>query len=252
MERLTTNKDVSEMGMYELAHNACYAKDGKARYRDYDLDIDARELTRKLLKDYTDGDDSFTDNEDFDDWMMDYLQSGIDSMEGLLALFYRNLWAMADLRDRLAEYEDIGLTPEQIREIDRLYAEKCKELAECNKNYLTGLELANIAITMNRLKKYKDLEEKGKLMQLPCAVGDKVWDIEHVIPCCLKVTGFSLGDLNDDSNEEIKILDQVIVHYTNPSGSITGSFEAGEVGKSVFLTYKEAEAAWKKKNQGTV
>ena len=81
MERLTTNKDVSEMGMYELAHNACYAKDGKARYRDYDLDIDARELTRKLLKDYADGDDSFTDYKDFDDWMMDYLQSGIDSME---------------------------------------------------------------------------------------------------------------------------------------------------------------------------
>lgn len=29
---------------------------------------------------------------------------------------------------RLAEYEDTGLTPEQIREIDRLYEEKCKEL----------------------------------------------------------------------------------------------------------------------------
>lgn len=43
MERLTTNKDVSKMGMYELAHNSCYIKDGKARYRDYDLDVDARE-----------------------------------------------------------------------------------------------------------------------------------------------------------------------------------------------------------------
>lgn len=107
MERLTTNKDVSEMGMYELAHNSCYAKDGKARYRDYDLDIDARELTRKLLKDHADGDDSFTDDEDFDEWMMDYLQHGMDSIEGLLALFYRNLWAMADLRERLAEYEDL-------------------------------------------------------------------------------------------------------------------------------------------------
>lgn len=107
MERLTTNKDVSEMGMYELAHNSCYAKDGKARYRDYDLDIDARELTRKLLKDHADGDDSFTDDEDFDDWMMDYLQDGMDSIEGLIALFYRNLWAMADLRERLAKYEDL-------------------------------------------------------------------------------------------------------------------------------------------------
>ena len=107
MERLTTKKDVSEMGMFELAHNSCYAKDGKARYRDYDLDIDARELTKKLLKDHAGDDDSFTDDEDFDDWMIDYLQSGMDSIEGLIALFYRNLWAMADLRERLAEYEDL-------------------------------------------------------------------------------------------------------------------------------------------------
>lgn len=30
--------------------------------------------------------------------------------------------------DRLAEYESLGVTPEQIRQIDDLYAEKCKEL----------------------------------------------------------------------------------------------------------------------------
>lgn len=107
MERLTVNKSVSEMGMIELTYNSCYVKDGKARYRDYDLDIDARELTRKLLKDHADGDDSFTDDEDFDKWMIDYLQDGMDSIEGLIALFYRNLWAMADLREKLKEYEDL-------------------------------------------------------------------------------------------------------------------------------------------------
>ena len=35
--------------------------------------------------------------------------------------------------DRLAEYEKIGLTPEQIHEVDKLYAEKCKEVAALNK-----------------------------------------------------------------------------------------------------------------------
>lgn len=30
----------------------------------------------------------------------------------------------------LKNYEDTGLTPEQIREIDRLYTEKCREVAE--------------------------------------------------------------------------------------------------------------------------
>lgn len=30
----------------------------------------------------------------------------------------------------LKAYEDTGLTPEQIREVDRLYGEKCREVAE--------------------------------------------------------------------------------------------------------------------------
>ena len=106
MERLTTNKNVSEMGMWELAHNCCYIKDSVARYRDFELDIDARELTRKLLIEHAEDDDAFTSDEDFDEWMIDYLQDGMDSLEGLIALFYRNLWAMADLRERLKDYED--------------------------------------------------------------------------------------------------------------------------------------------------
>ena len=35
--------------------------------------------------------------------------------------------------ERLASYEDLGLTPKQIREVDRLYAEKCREVAELKK-----------------------------------------------------------------------------------------------------------------------
>lgn len=138
MKRLTSDKPVAEMGMFELAHNSCYIKDGKARYRDYDLDEDARVLTRVLLKDHAGSDDAFTCDDDFDDWMIDYLQDGMDSTEGLIALFYRNLWAMADLREALKAYEDTGLSPEQIVEMDSLYAEKCREVAElkgrCSEN----------------------------------------------------------------------------------------------------------------------
>ena len=107
MKRLTTNKDISEMGMYELSHNSCYYKDGKARYRDFESDIDARELTRQLLVKFADGDDAFVDDEDFDEEILELLQYGTETIEGLIALFYRNLWAMADLRERLKEYEDL-------------------------------------------------------------------------------------------------------------------------------------------------
>lgn len=54
----------------------------------------------------------------------------------------------------LKAYEDTGLTPEQIREIDRLYAEKCRELAklrqrdtakrpEKSTNFYDGFEVRN-------------------------------------------------------------------------------------------------------------
>ena len=107
MERLTTNKDVSEMGMYELAHNGCYIRDGVARYRDFETDIDARELTRRLLKDFADSDYSFVDDDDFDEEMLELLMCETSTIEGLIALFYRNMWAMADLRERLNEYENL-------------------------------------------------------------------------------------------------------------------------------------------------
>ncbi len=91
MKRLTTDKDVSEMSMIELAYNSCYAKVGKARYRDFEDDFDARELTIKLLEKYADIPNEFTCDEDFDDFMMDSLQYGTDDMLGLIAVFYRNL-----------------------------------------------------------------------------------------------------------------------------------------------------------------
>lgn len=107
MERLTTNKNVSDMGMLELAHNCCYADDKRnARYRDYDLDIDSRQLVRKLLKDFCEVDTSEFTDEEFDNYMCVLLSLKIDSKAGLLALFYRNLWAMADLREKLKFYED--------------------------------------------------------------------------------------------------------------------------------------------------
>lgn len=106
-DRLTTNKKVNEMGMFELAHNSCYIKDGKARYRDYDIDTDARELAIKLLDKYADIPNEFTDDDDFDEFIIECLQYRTDRIEGLIALFYRNLWAMADLYEKLKKYEDL-------------------------------------------------------------------------------------------------------------------------------------------------
>lgn len=133
MERLTSNKQTSDMNMIELAYNSCYADEKcKARYRDYELDIDSRELVKNLVKDMCDEDLSDISDEEFDDYMGEMLSVEVDSQIGLLALFYRNLWAMADLREKLKEYED--------------------------------------------------LEEQGRLIILPCKVGDTVYVDNTILP----------------------------------------------------------------------
>ena len=106
MNRLTVNKPVEEMGMYELAHNSCFAKNGEAYYRDYDREISARDFARELYKAYSVYEPSEDDYE-LDEALMDDLVFGPTELHaGLIALFYRNLWAMADLYERLKFYED--------------------------------------------------------------------------------------------------------------------------------------------------
>ena len=108
MKRLTSNKNTSDMSMIELAHNSCYIDNKRnARYRDYNLDIDSRQLARNLMKDICNVDLTDLSDEEFEEYMGSMLQYEIDSTVGLLAVFYRNLWAMARLREKLQAYEDL-------------------------------------------------------------------------------------------------------------------------------------------------
>ncbi len=84
------------------------------------------------------------------------------------------------------------------------------------------------------------------LLKLPCKVGDYIWDNDYGRPCSYEVTGFSLGNLNQDDWEDETAFDQVLVYYTNSNGSITGIFAVSEIGKTVFLTQAEAEEALKR------
>lgn len=53
--------------------------------------------------------------------------------------------------ERLAAYENTGITPEQICDLDKMYRELATEYG-----------------------KYKKAEEQGLLLKLPCKVGDTV------------------------------------------------------------------------------
>mgnify|MGYP006977398195 CR=1 FL=1 len=200
MERLTSNKKVSDMSMIELAHNSCYADDERnARYRDYEMDMDARDFARNLMVTLAKDEMPISDTE-FDEEILDNLAiDPFSDVRGLIALFYRNLWAMANLRETL--------------------------------------------------KKYEDLEEQGRLVKLPCKVGDTVWDNDCGRPCAYTITAFSFGECEEYICEPVTTKETVF-YYANSSGSITGSFAESEIGKSVFLTKSEAEAKLKELRGG--
>ena len=123
MSRLTTDKKTSEMTMTELALNSCYVKDGEAYYRDYSTDISTRDLIRNLYKNIDI--EMPEDDEDFDESVFEDLQYGLNTDVGVIALLSRNLWAMAELREKLKRYEDaeeqglvIKWIPFKLREMD--------------------------------------------------------------------------------------------------------------------------------------
>lgn len=95
-----------------------------------------------------------------------------------------------------------------------------------------------------KLKEYEDLEEQGRLVKLPCKVGDTVWDNDYGRPCAYTITAFSFGECEEYICEPVTTK-EVVFYYTNSSGSITGSFAESEIGKSVFLNKSEAEAKLK-------
>jgi hypothetical protein len=95
-----------------------------------------------------------------------------------------------------------------------------------------------LAEWLEELKSYKEAEEQGLLVRLPCKVGDMVWDNDFGYPESYKIKAFSYGYC--DSYVEPDIEDQIIFYYENYSGSITGAFPTSEIGKTIFLTREEA------------
>jgi hypothetical protein len=97
---------------------------------------------------------------------------------------------------------------------------------------------------LNKLADYEDLEEQGRLIKLPCKIGDVIWGNDYGRPCAYTITAFSFGEC-EDYVDEPATNKEIIFYYSNSSGSITGSFAESEIRKTVFFTKSEAEAKLK-------
>ncbi len=96
-------------------------------------------------------------------------------------------------------------------------------------------------LLIERLGKYEDLEEQGRLIKLPCKVGDTVYVVDNCIQ--IKPAGCRIGLIGYTATLEDKGFYSV-AEFEKDS-SIIEEFEDKDIGKTVFLTKSEAEAKLK-------
>lgn len=242
MERLT-KENVKEMGMYELSHNQVFVKDGWAWYRDYEREVSAVDLAKEMFA--RNGIEYPTDQEDFDEYMLDLLSDGYETVDGMIAMIYRLIWSMADIRESLKAYEDTGLTSEQVslREDDiKLASRENKEFRE------------EIFRLREELKGYRDAEKQGLLIRMPDIKLYKtlywIWGNE-VMP--VKYMGIHHGCLDESKKYHVVCRmhtkkDRTFIRGKKSITFKTGDeryFYADDIGKTVFFTREAAAEALK-------
>lgn len=181
MERLTTNKSVADMSMIELAHNSCYVDDeGNARCRDYEMEMDARDFARNLMVALAE-DELPLDDAEFDEEILDNLTiNPFLDVRGLIALFYRNMWAMADLREKLKDYEDAeeqGLLLKLPYKVgDTLYRvnKGAKEPIIMMRVIQLYIKQIHKDRTVMRIDAINDAD-MGESCYLPCDIGERIF-----------------------------------------------------------------------------
>lgn len=126
--------------------------------------------------------------------------------------------------ERLKAYEDTGLGPEEV-ERSKLEIE-----AGCVKAIAR-----TYGIDINRLRKLAEADKDGRLVVLPCKVGDGLYE----------VTGRKTISVYNVRAIRVELFG-LFIEWDIEEGFVWQSLagiNAGEIGKTVFLTREEAEKA---------
>ncbi|MBD8995730.1 MAG: hypothetical protein EGR26_04445 [Clostridiales bacterium] len=143
-------------------------------------------------------------------------------MADCTALYCRNR-----LKDRLAAYEDTGLTPGEIKSMQE--------------EHFSGLEMAKLHSALMELKKYQEADKDGRIVVPPCKVGDRLYE----------VTGRKTISVYKVRAIRVELFG-LFIEWDIVEGFVWQSLSginAGEIGKTVFLTREEAEKALKEVEQ---
>lgn len=136
-------------------------------------------------------------------------------MADCTALYCRNR-----LLDRLVEYEDTGLTPEEI-DMDHEAAETLRQLCR-------GCDL-------DRLEKLDEADKNGRVVVLPCKIGDVLYRASPSGVVVHRVANMVYRELTSR-------------WYIDTIPNLPYASE--ELGKTTFLTREEAEKVLKEVEQG--
>lgn len=159
---------------------------------------------------------------------MERLTERLRTGEVLMASDYEEKYTEQEwicvLQDRLAAYEDTGLTPEEVAALVKDWSDLCTIVGECG-----GID---------RMRELAEADKDGRLVVLPVrpvltqSIGSMLYIIEdgEIVEDSLCEALVGMG-----SNGEMNIF------YTTLSDQI--SFEQADIGKIVFLTREEAEKA---------
>lgn len=155
MKRLTTNSPDNNL---DAALNLFYIKDFETWVRgggdgpDYP-DIRLYDFIRKAAKILLPDLDFPMDDDGLDYAMGELLLDGPDEPTGLLALLYTAAWSYAELRGRLMQYEDTGLTPEEVSATVKDWSELYTIVGECG--------------GISRIRVLAKADKEGRLVALP-------------------------------------------------------------------------------------
>lgn len=92
-----------------------------------------------------------------------------------------------------------------------------------------------------QLKEYQRLEEQGRLIKLPCKVGDKIF--LDFAGFGKDVDKFTVKDFHLDCFKDGETI--LFCDYESNDKTLSGQIDVMEFGKTVFLTESEAEAKLK-------
>ena len=137
--------------------------------------------------------------------------------DGYWRVNFSGVQYQADFVDRLAAYEDIGMTPEEIK-------------APFTEDTMINLAAQALGVEPSRLRELAEADKDGRVVVLPCKVGDTVW----------RIIRDGEPHITRDEVRNMYFADDMTPCVELVGGRVTFT---EKFGKTVFLRRAEAERA---------